>query len=103
MAAVNEIAAVRLNTGLNDNVDPWTDDSIGDLVDQFGVDGASAAIWRSLAASYSTKVDVTEAGATHKFSDLFKNAQAMATKYESLVSVVVSTTSAPRVNSIVRE
>lgn len=103
MAEVTEIAAVRLNTGLTDNVEPWTDDAIGDLVDLYGVDGASASIWRSLAASYSTKVDVTEAGATHKFGDLFKNAQAMATKYESLVAVVVSTTTPPRVNSIVRE
>lgn len=103
MAEVAEIAVVRLNTGLNDNVDPWTDDFIGDLIDNYGTDGASASIWRSLAASYSTKVDVTEAGASHKFSDLFKNASAMATKYEALVGVAISVATPPRVNSIVRE
>lgn len=77
MATPADIARVRLNTNEPNNVDPYTDAYIGGLIDSSGVAGASAIIWEQKAASYSTKVDVTEAGASHKFSDLFDNAQKM--------------------------
>ena len=103
MAGASDIATVRLNTGLTDNVAPWTDEYIAGLFDALGEEGASATIWRSLAASYSSKVDVTEAGASHKFSDLFKDAIAMATKYEGLSGGSGGAAGdAPRVNTIVR-
>jgi hypothetical protein len=102
MAEALDIEAVRLNTGQAENTAPYTDEYIGGLIDASSVEGASAAIWRSLAASYSTKVDVTEAGASHKFSDLFKNAQAMAKQYEGLI-IGITPSTPPRVNTIVRE
>ena len=102
MADASELAQVRINTNTTD-LAPFEDAYVNGLIDAVGVDGASAAIWRAIAATYSTKVDVTEAGASHKFSDLFKNAVAMAAKYDALVDGAVSTTASPRVNLIVRE
>ena len=102
MAGAPDIAKVRLNTGLADNIAPWTDVAISALFDALGEEGASATIWRSLAASYSSKVDVTEAGASHKFSDLFKNAIAMATKFEDLSGSNTGHPGHPKVSTIAR-
>lgn len=77
MASAGDIATVRQYTGNLENADPFTDEFIGLLIDASGVASAVAHIWERLSVQYSTLVDVTEAGATHKFSDLFKNAVAM--------------------------
>jgi len=79
MATSEQITHVRRNTNeLEDDV--YSDEEINYLVDSNGgsVEVASAIIWEEKAARYSTAADVTEAGASHKFSDLFKNAQALA-------------------------
>jgi hypothetical protein len=76
MADASDIAAVRLNTNEPDAT-TFSDEAISALVDELGVAGASASIWGVKAGSYSELVDVTEAGASHKFSDLHKNALAM--------------------------
>jgi len=103
VAEASEITQVRTNTNQTADALPWTDDVLGALIDALGVTGASASVWRSVAASLSGKVDVTEAGASHKFSDLFKNAQAMAKHWGDLESSeTAAARSHPRVNSIVR-
>lgn len=78
MASASDITTVRGNTNEPDDVAPYTDDYVSGLIDANGIAGASAAIWEQKAASLSEMVDVTEAGASHKFSDLFKSASAMA-------------------------
>lgn len=83
MASASDITIVRGNTNEPNNVAPFTDEYIGGLIDASGVAGASAIIWENKAASYSTSVDVTEAGASHKFSNLFDNAQKMITYWRS--------------------
>lgn len=103
MADASDIAVVRANTASPDNVDPFTDEFVSDLIDALGVAGASAAIWRQKAASYVTMTDVTEAGASHKFTDLHKNALAMAAAYDKQVVGEVETEDVVRVNEIVRE
>lgn len=77
MASPGDIAIVRVNTAEPNDVEPYTDSYIGGLIDASGVTGATLTIWEQKLATFSTSVDVTEAGASHKFSDLFKNAQAM--------------------------
>lgn len=63
----------------------------------------AANIWNQKAAAYAGLVDVSESGSSRKFSDLYKNALAMAKKYEDEdTTVVVDTASRPKVNSIVR-
>lgn len=82
MATAGQILDVRNNTGEPDEDSSYDDEELEVLIDADGVDLASAAIWRRKAAIYSEMVDVSEAGASRKMSDLFKNAVAMAEYYE---------------------
>lgn len=86
MADAREIADVRENTDERDEEGTWSNSQISDLVDLGGVFAASATIWRRKAASYADLVDVSEAGASHAFSDLYKNALDMANKFDALVA-----------------
>jgi hypothetical protein len=78
VADASDIQIVRNNTN-ESTADTYTDAYIGGLVDASDVTGATIAIWEQKVAKFSTMVDVTEAGATHKFSDLFDNAVKMLT------------------------
>lgn len=84
MASAAEISVVRLDTNEPDTAGTYTDEVIGALIDEGDTDSATATIWRRKAASYAELVDTTEAGASHKFSDLHKNALAMAAQYETV-------------------
>lgn len=78
MATADQIAQVRLYVNEPDDVDPYQDVDIAALIDSLGsVEMASSAIWTQKASSYAELVDVTEAGASRKMSDLHKNALAM--------------------------
>lgn len=81
MASSLEIAEVRENTD-EPTQEEWSDPRIGELIDENGVAQASAIIWRKKAAKYAELVDVSEAGASHSFSDLQDKALKMADLYE---------------------
>lgn len=105
MATAEEIAQVRASISEPDDIAPYTDAYLSALIDESGTNGATLLVWRQKAANYSTKVDVTEAGATHKFGDLFKNAQSMVKYWGDIVTseAIPSTPSVgPRVKRIVR-
>lgn len=102
MASASDIAEVRRNTNQPENVEPYTDDYVGGLIDEIDVAGASAAIWREKAAKYAELVTTKEGSATENFSDLHKQALTMAAEWDALTVVVVDTTSRPRVKKIVR-
>lgn len=101
MASASDIAEVRRNTDEPTDA-TYTDTVIGGYIDSLGVAGAAAKIWREKAAQYATLVDVTEAGASHKFSDLNKNALAMAAYWEGLVVPDAAVSGRPKVKKIVR-
>jgi len=82
VASVQEIAEVRYNTNEPNDAEPFTDVVVSDLIDAGGVNSASAVIWRRKAASASDYVDVTEAGSSHKFSDLQDNYLEMAKLFD---------------------
>jgi hypothetical protein len=100
MATVDEIGEVRLKADEHDNSEPFTDDYLASLIDALGVNATIASVWRTKAARFAKLVDVTEAGASHKFSDLFKQASLMAAQWEA--DNVTETSGRPVVNSIVR-
>lgn len=81
MANASDIDAVRRNTGELTSTD-YDDEAIDVLVDSLGIAGASAAIWREKGAKFAGLVDVSESGASHKYSDLHKNALAMAKTWD---------------------
>lgn len=84
MATEAEILYVRRNTSeLTD--DTYSDEMIGELIDANGIDATIASIWEEKAASAASSVDVTEAGASHKFSDVYKNYSALAAYWRKKV------------------
>lgn len=99
MATVSDISQTRRNVNELDDSGGYTDVIIGNYIDELGVAGASAKIWGEKAASYQSLVDVTEAGATHKFSDLYKSALAM---QDWWTTQVPSTSGSPKVRVIER-
>jgi hypothetical protein len=101
MATTSEIAEVRQN--VDEPTDQsFTDNYISDLVDEHGINGTSAIIWRKKAGDLAKLVNVSEAGASHSFSDLHRNALAMAKVYEDKDSQVESSDRA-RVKTIARD
>lgn len=101
MADASDIAAVRDNTDELTDAN-WTDDAISALIDADGVAGASATIWTRKAAKLASAVDVTEAGASHKNSDLYKNALAMAKSFQTEEATVEAPTGRPVIRQIER-
>lgn len=104
MASASDIEDVRRNTAEPTEVN-YTDEALSDLIDALGVAGASAEIWGEKAASAASLVDVTEAGASHKFSDLHKNALAMQKHWKGLADAEVApaTSGRPKVRVIERQ
>jgi hypothetical protein len=77
-----------------------------DLVNQtYKLEAAAAKAWVIEAGRLSHLVDVAESGSSRKMSDLYKNALAMAAKYEgqaASLDVTVTVTDRPRTRAIVR-
>ncbi len=103
MGSSAEIAVVRRNTN-EPNQDNYSDSELSDKIDTDGVFGAVSAVWREKAAKFASLVDVSEAGASHKYSDLYKHALAMASDYDKLNEVENAgiALNSPRVKKIVR-
>lgn len=102
MASISDIETVRLNTDESTN-DTYSDDEISALVDAKGVAGASAIIWDQKAAHYASLVNTSEAGASHSFSDLHKNALTMAKRFDDqVVAASAPASGRVRVRKIVR-
>lgn len=102
MASVSDIEEVRRNTAETSSSSSFTDAVLGAYIDDLGVAGAAAKVWEEKAASYVELVDTTEAGASHKFSDLLKNAQSQATYWGAKAVVAVDVSGRPKVRKIVR-
>lgn len=103
MATEAEIRTVRGN--IDEEDDSWfSDEYISALIDEAGgTDSASAIIWRRKAARFAEQVDQSEAGASVKFSDLHKNALAMATAFGSVtVAATAEVGGRAKVSKIVR-
>lgn len=101
MASAGDILDVRRNT-YELTTDNYSDENLSDLIDAKGVAGASAEVWGEKAAKYADLVDVTEAGASHKFSDLHKNALTMQGFWTTKIEVTDLTFGRPKVKKIER-
>jgi len=83
MATAEQIAAFRLLISEPENVEPYTDVYIGNLLDAAASDGTSTSsvaylVWTQKAASWTSMVDTSEGGSSRKMSDLIDNALKMA-------------------------
>lgn len=102
MASVSDISTVRLQTGETAVAAPYTDEYVGALIDASDVTGATITIYEQLMAKYSKLVDVSEAGASHKFSDLYANAKKQAEYYRSIAGTTLPTVTGTKVKKVVR-
>lgn len=87
----------------NPSMEDYPDTLLSNMIDS--VDGdlnrAAAQGWGYIAAGYTTLVNVTESGSTRNLGDLYKNAMAMRTYYDSL-GVEGVTRGRTRIGRIVR-
>jgi hypothetical protein len=83
VATASEITEVRENTAEPTTVN-YSDVYVSALIDVSSVAFASGTIWRRKAAKYAELVDVSEAGASRKMSDLFEHALKMAAYWEGV-------------------
>jgi hypothetical protein len=102
-----QVADVRENTA-EPTATRWQDDDIELLIDDMGVLLTSATIWRKKAANYAHLVNVSEAGSSHNYSDLYKNALAMEKRFTELAAAEAGSTGSEgrghaKVRSIVRD
>lgn len=102
MATAAEITTVRQNVNEPDDSGGYTDAIIGALIDEGDTDSAAASIWLRKAAEYAELVDTSEAGTSHKFSDLHKNALTMATRFGATDAAATESGGRARVHKIVR-
>lgn len=104
MASASDIEALRLYADVQENVAPFSDETIGELIDSLGVAGATAEVLRRRLPQLEKLVDTTEAGASHKFSTIAENARKRLAYWESrdTTSPEVATGSGTRVRKIVR-
>lgn len=70
MASASDVDDVRLNTNVDEDDDKYPYAVISSYIDVFGVAGASAKIWEQKAAVAAELVDVSEAGASERLSQL---------------------------------
>jgi hypothetical protein len=106
MSTADQVNAVRLYTNEPDRSGDFGDDLIGGLVDSLGgVEAAAAEVWDQKASKFSELVDVSEAGASRKLSDLYKNAVAQADRFRARAVAgggVVDTSGRAKTHKIVR-
>lgn len=84
MATEDQIAQLRLMINQPDDVEPWTDEKLGKLIDECNGDLQLAAgrAWRSKAGTVAHLVDISEGGSTRKNSEIYKTYLAMANVYD---------------------
>lgn len=78
MATEDQIARLRRLTDLATDDEVYTDELLGGMIDDLGLDAAVTALWREKAASYAGMVDITESGSTRRLSQLHEQAMKMA-------------------------
>lgn len=77
----------RIPPGKTDKDTFFTDEELQDMLDMNNddINAAAAEGWLSKAAEFAKLIDQSRAGNTHKLSQMFKNAEAMAEHYAHFV------------------
>lgn len=82
MATPNEIAELRGLIQEPNNVDPWTDEFLGGLIDRYGLEKSAKSVWKQKAAGYVEIVSISEGGSSRSNSDIHRNALAMVDAFD---------------------
>ena len=93
MATAEQIAALRLLIAEPNNVAPYTDTALGELIDEgTGQYVIAYHIWNQKAAGAAGLVDISEGGSSRKMGDLYEQYLSMA---ERMRVAAVSPTDPP--------
>jgi len=102
VADPSDINDVRLNT--NEPSDEDYDNTVlSDFIDALGVAGASAKVWGLKAAKYADLVDVSEAGSSERFDQLWKKALAQEALWTARAAALVALPVGPKIKTIGRD
>lgn len=85
MAEQTDIARIR---ALTDGDDTYTDEQLAAMLDGgMTVREIAHDIWETKAAKYAGLVNTSESGSSRNLGDLYKNALAMAARFEPLETI----------------
>lgn len=91
MATITEIATLRLMINEPANVEPYTDDALGAIIDaSTSLNTAAASIWNTKAAQVAHLVDISEGGSSRKMGDVYEQFLKMAGTFEAKDAIVGS-------------
>lgn len=78
MASAEDISLLRRYVNELENVDPWTDEYLGTVIDASpDLHTAASTIWTEKAAAYADLVDVQEGSSRRSLGDLHEQALSM--------------------------
>lgn len=104
MADQEDIDEVRMMLGPNSVAEGWTDELIGDDLDEGSSPNKIARqYWESRMSVTSDLADVTESGSARKLQQIFANKQALAAYYRGAEQAEDPTTEPPIAGSFSRE
>lgn len=87
MAELADIARLRRLIGEPDDVAPWTDQVLADIIDSNeDLNSAALEVWESKQAEAAGMVDTTESGSSRKLSQLNDQAAKMVAYYRGLTN-----------------
>lgn len=78
LASETDIATLRRMTALDSSDPVYTDELLGGMIDDLGLEAASKQIWREKAAAAAGLVDMSESGSSRSLSQLRKGYLEMA-------------------------
>lgn len=81
MATAAQIAELRIAINEPDNVAPYTDELLGQLIDEYGVEDAGYNIWVAKRNKAASLVDISEGGSSRKTSQVFTQFDAIVKSY----------------------
>lgn len=85
MADPADIARLRRLIGEPNDVEPWSDAVLSDIIDGVpDLDSAALEVWEAKASAAASFVDTTESGSSRKMSQLHEQALKMVAYYRGL-------------------
>lgn len=84
MADEDAIRRLRMLINQPDDVPPYTDEYLGELIDSFGgnINRSAATVWSQKASQYAELVNVQEGASRRELGSLYEQAMAMVRFYD---------------------
>lgn len=91
MATPQQIVELRFEVKEPDNIEPYTDQFLSDMLDTYGASGSAQRVWIAKRNAVANLVDITEGGSSRKMSQLFDNYEKIVNSYQATPEAAAST------------